>query len=110
MARLRFFFIGRVDKRIEVFVLKLGNYLKTFWPTLTNALEVYDGLIASLAENTSNEKSGVINDYFEYYKQDVLDAGLRSGKFVQGRLNVNKHHASLEAFVSRSSVQTTKGK
>ena len=66
-------------------------------------------------------------DYFEYYKPEVkgtglllvqahlssilqvLEAGLRAGKFVSGRLSVNKHLALTEAFVSRGSSHEKTG-
>ena len=39
----------------------------------------------------------------------VLEAGLRAGKFVSGRLSVNKHLAMTEAFVSRGSSHEKTG-
>ena len=39
----------------------------------------------------------------------VLEAGLRSGKFVSGRLSVNKHLAMTEAFVARGGAHEKTG-
>ena len=41
-------------------------------------------------------------DYAGYLPVDVLEAGVKSGRFVRGTLNVNKHNAMTEAFVKRS--------
>merc|ERR1719334_2474746 len=86
--------------RIEVFVLNLKQYLDTFWAHLTSALEVYKSIQQS-TKNPDEEKS---KEYFEYYKSDVLESGIKSGKFISGRINVNKHFGQTEAFVARGSV------
>ncbi len=39
-------------------------------------------------------------DYQGYLAQAVLEAGLKSGRFVQGRLQVNRYNAQQEAFVT----------
>ena len=87
--------------RLEIFVMTLGDYLEKFWPNLTDAIELYQGIFGALSnveEDMEKEE-----DYVDYLKLNVLEAGLRQGKFVKGRLNVNKHHASEEAFVIRNS-------
>ena len=48
---------------------------------------------------------GKTEGFFEYYKPEVLSAGLQSGKLVSGRISVNKHLAMTEAFVSRGAVK-----
>jgi DIS3-like exonuclease 1 len=37
-------------KRVEVFVMTLGDYLKKFWPDLTSAHDVYESLLAVHSE------------------------------------------------------------
>ncbi|KAH3841243.1 hypothetical protein DPMN_114702 [Dreissena polymorpha] len=43
-----------------------------------------------------------VSEYIGYLPQDVLGDGVKTGKFVQGFLQVSKSNASLEAFVRRS--------
>ena len=92
-------------ERIEVFVMSMKQYLDMFWAHLTHAQELHKALEFAAANPTEDRTK----DYFEYYKPEVLEAGLRAGKFVSGRLSVNKHLALTEAFVSRgsSAVKTT---
>ena len=59
--------------------------------------------------NILRDHRNIAKEYFEYYKNEVLQAGLKSGKFVSGRLNVNKHLAQTEAFVSRGSNHERSG-
>ena len=42
------------------------------------------------------------SDFVGYLPFDVLTAGIKSGRFVQGFLQVNKSNASQEAFLRRS--------
>ena len=39
--------------------------------------------------------------YSGYLPQEILEAGLKSGKYIQGHMNVNRSNASEEAFVRR---------
>ena len=84
-------------ERIEVFVMSMKQYLDMFWSHLDKARELLKALEFAAANPTEDRTK----DYFEYYKPEVLEAGLRAGKFVSGRLSVNKHLAQTEAFVSR---------
>jgi len=86
--------------RIEVFVLNLKQYLDMFWGHLTTAMEVYKSIQVAAA-HPEEEKS---KEYFEYYKTEMLESGIKSGKFISGRLNVNKHCSRTEAFVARGGV------
>ena len=38
-------------------------------------------------------------DYQNHLPTEVLEAGIKTGQYIQGRLNVNKHNAQNEAFV-----------
>ncbi len=40
--------------------------------------------------------------YVGYLQSELLQAGLKSGRYVQGHVNVNKHNAQEEAFVKPS--------
>uniref|UniRef100_T1IWQ4 DIS3-like exonuclease 1 n=1 Tax=Strigamia maritima TaxID=126957 RepID=T1IWQ4_STRMM len=89
------------NKSVEVFVLSLGNYLTTFWPNLTAVHELYFSLNASLTDNLDSKNDE--KEYVEYLPQEILQNGISTGKYHQGKLRVNKHHAHLEAFLSISS-------
>ena len=86
------------SRRVEIFVLKFGDYLKNFWPNLERAYEVYQSILDA-KDTVKSEKDS--EDYVDYLKQEVLEAGVKSGRYIQGRLNVNKHHSMQEAFVTR---------
>lgn len=86
------------SKRVEIFVLKFGDYLQNFWPSLETAQEMYKSLVDS---KDAVKKTRDSDDYVDYLKLEVLEAGIKSGRYIQGKLNVNKHHAMQEAFVTR---------
>ena len=71
------------NKRLEIFVLSTGDYLDKFWSSLPSIKECYDNLVESkqlkaLAGPKESE------DFTDYLKQEVLEAGVRTGRFVQG--------------------------
>ncbi|XP_041372546.1 LOW QUALITY PROTEIN: DIS3-like exonuclease 1 [Gigantopelta aegis] len=84
------------NKTLNVFVMPMKDYLNSFWSTLTGIIDLYDSLSAAL--KTKNKE----RDYAGYLPVDVLEAGVKSGRFIRGTLNVNKHSAMMEAFVKRS--------
>lgn len=43
--------------------------------------------------------------YSGYLPADVLEAGLKTGKYIQGHLNVNRQNAGDEAFVRRKRLE-----
>ena len=92
-------------QRLEVFVMTTEQYLEMFWSHLTKATD----LLRSILTSAANPVEDRTREYCEYYKPEILEAGLRSGKFISGRLNVNKHLSSTEAFVSRGSVHEAAG-
>ncbi len=86
--------------RHEVFVLKLGQYLEDFWPSLSSeARDVYAGLLESKRAVGSKTSKRSEEDYADYYKSGVVEAGLRQGRLFKGKLCVDKYHAGKEAFV-----------
>ncbi len=89
------------SKRIEIFVVSLGEYLDKFWSGVDSMRELYGGIRAALdaAAGATTKSDGV--DFEEYLKTEVLESGIKKGRFVQGKLHVNKHHATKEAFVVR---------
>ena len=92
-------------ERLEVFVMSMPQYLDMFWTHLHKAAD----LLKSIELAAANPVEDRTKEFTEYYKPDVLEAGLRSGKFISGRLNVNKHLALTEAFVARGSVHEAVG-
>ncbi|XP_053318305.1 DIS3-like exonuclease 1 isoform X2 [Spea bombifrons] len=82
-----------------VYVISFKNYLETFWPDLKSALELYESLRQSRCEREveGREKNG--KEYPEHLPVEVLEAGIKSGRFKRGVLSVNKHRSQLEAFV-----------
>ncbi|XP_072255223.1 DIS3-like exonuclease 1 [Pyxicephalus adspersus] len=82
-----------------VYVLSFKNYLETFWPHLKGALELYNSIRDALQEREteSREKNG--KEYQEHLPLEILEAGIKSGRYKQGVLSVNKHRSQIEAFV-----------
>jgi DIS3-like exonuclease 1 len=39
--------------------------------------------------------------YSGYLPMEIIEAGLKTGKYIQGHMNVNRSNASEEAFVRR---------
>ncbi|KAK6294086.1 hypothetical protein J4Q44_G00349160 [Coregonus suidteri] len=79
-----------------VYILSTQEYLQTFWPELQAAQELYCSIAQSLRERGSE---GTEREYTEHLPAEVLEAGIKSGRYIQGTLNVNKHRAQHEAFV-----------
>uniref|UniRef100_A0A8C5MFD5 DIS3-like exonuclease 1 n=1 Tax=Leptobrachium leishanense TaxID=445787 RepID=A0A8C5MFD5_9ANUR len=82
-----------------VYVISFKSYLETFWPDLKDAQELHESLRQSRQELglENQEKTG--KEYQEHLPTEVLEAGIKSGRYKQGILNVNKHRSQLEAFV-----------
>ncbi|EDL95796.1 similar to expressed sequence AV340375, isoform CRA_c [Rattus norvegicus] len=82
-----------------VFVISFKNYLDNFWPDLKAAHELCDSIIQSRRERESESQETHGKEYPEHLPLEVLEAGIKSGRYIQGILNVNKHRAQIEAFV-----------
>ncbi|KAJ7389197.1 DIS3 mitotic control [Desmophyllum pertusum] len=66
------------------------------------------GVFVMMNESASEAST---KEYLEYLPIEVLEAGIKAGRFLQGCINVNKHCAQEEAFVSKvrgGVFQTTK--
>ena len=106
--------------KLEVFILKLSDYLRDFWPTLSSALTLYEGLRAAHTElELVKENEGFIAESFsikkdtgyeEHWRPEAVAAGLKSGKLVQGRIYINKYHSQKEAFISRKNTTAESSK
>ncbi len=65
------------------------------------AREAYKAIAASQREGAAEESGPEARwDYTEYYRPEVLEAGVRAGKLIPGILRVNKHLSQQEAFVT----------
>ncbi|KAM6304566.1 DIS3-like exonuclease 1 [Podargus strigoides] len=82
-----------------VFVISFKNYLDNFWPDLKAAHELSDSILQARRERESESQENNGKEYPEHLPVEILEAGIKSGRFIQGTLNVNKHRAQLEAFV-----------
>ncbi|KAF0022328.1 hypothetical protein F2P81_025434 [Scophthalmus maximus] len=74
----------------------LPDYLQNFWPELRAAHELHASVCQAL-----QEKEGEVRErqYAEHLPPEVLEAGIKSGRYVQGTLNVSKHRAQTEASI-----------
>ncbi|XP_023076567.1 DIS3-like exonuclease 1 isoform X3 [Piliocolobus tephrosceles] len=82
-----------------VFVISFKNYLDNFWPDLKAAHELCDSILQSRQERENESQESHGKEYPEHLPLEVLEAGIKSGRYIQGILNVNKHRAQIEAFV-----------
>ncbi|NXS44397.1 DI3L1 exonuclease, partial [Balaeniceps rex] len=75
------------------------NYLDNFWPDLKAAHELFGSILQARRERESESQENNGKEYPEHLPVEILEAGIKSGRYIQGSLNVNKHRAQLEAFV-----------
>lgn len=88
--------------------MSLGHYLQEFHADDIELLEQYTSLVEAVAaeascEDTESDIRGGVRPgqtpFTAYKSPDVLEAGLKSGLYVQGTLKVNKYRSATEAFV-----------
>lgn len=79
-----------------VYVISTREYLLSFCPDLQAAHDLYNSIAQTLHER---ESEGAEKVYSEHLPAEVLEAGIKSGRYIQGNLSVNKHRAQHEAFV-----------
>ncbi|KAM9367045.1 DIS3-like exonuclease 1 [Symphorus nematophorus] len=77
-----------------VYVISVQDFLQNFWPELQAAHDLYNSISQALQEK---ESEGSQREYAEHLPAEVLEAGIKSGRYVKGTLNINKHHN--EAFI-----------
>ncbi|CAB4069016.1 DIS3L [Lepeophtheirus salmonis] len=70
------------------------KYLKDFWPNLDSAFDTYKSLKAL------DESSTKGSEFEDYIKTEMIEAGIKSGRLLEGILRVNKYHSTSEAFVT----------
>ncbi|XP_034471257.1 DIS3-like exonuclease 1 isoform X1 [Hippoglossus hippoglossus] len=79
-----------------VYVISVQEYLQNFWPELRAAHELCVSVCQALQEKESGGREG---EFAEHLPPEVLEAGIKSGRYIQGTLNVSKHRAQTEAFI-----------
>jgi len=111
------------NSRLEVFVIKLSEYLGNFWPKLSAAHTLYESLRAAHTELQLTSAAAAAADgtsslgdilakkkrtgYEDHWKPEAVEAGLKAGKLIQGTLIVNKYHSQQEATVMPRSGQAS---
>ncbi|TNM90591.1 hypothetical protein fugu_002880 [Takifugu bimaculatus] len=70
-------------------MLPLQDFLRDFWPELRAAHELYSSVSQALQEKVSE---GSQREYAEHLHAKVLEAGIKAGRYIQGTLNISKHH------------------
>lgn len=86
-----------------VYVISVQDYLQNFWPELQAAHDLYGSISQALQEK---ESEGTEREYTEHLPAEVLEAGIKSGRYIQGTLNISKHRAHSEATVMTEGLST----
>ncbi|KAJ3593004.1 hypothetical protein NHX12_005342 [Muraenolepis orangiensis] len=79
-----------------IYIVSMQEYLQNFWPELQAPQDLYCSVSQALQEKGSE---GTEREYTEHLPLEVLEAGIKSGRYIQGTLHVNKHRAQNEAIV-----------
>ncbi|GFT82179.1 DIS3-like exonuclease 1 [Nephila pilipes] len=86
-------------KHDSVKVYSMKEYLENMWKEVDSLLQLFESLHLALSAGTVNDMS---RSYDNYLPIDVLEAGIKAGRYLRGYIRVNKHNASEEAFVTSS--------
>ncbi|XP_008291591.1 DIS3-like exonuclease 1 [Stegastes partitus] len=86
-----------------VFVISVQEYLQSFWPDLKAAHELYSSISQVLQEKEGEDSE---KEFTEHLPAEVLEAGIKSGRYIQGTLNVSKHRAQNEASIMTEGLST----
>ncbi|XP_041073929.1 DIS3-like exonuclease 1 [Polyodon spathula] len=66
----------------DIYVISVKDYLEGFWPDLKAAHELYESLVQSLRERESESQE---KEYAEHLPMEILEAGIKSGRYIQVR-------------------------
>ncbi|CAK6981761.1 DIS3-like exonuclease 1 [Scomber scombrus] len=88
-----------------VYVMSVQDYLRDFWQDLQAAHDLYSSISQTLQEKESVSAEGG-KEYAEHLPSEILEAGIKSGRYIQGTLNVNKHRSQHEASVRPEGITT----
>ncbi|KAF8763581.1 DIS3-like exonuclease 1 like protein [Argiope bruennichi] len=83
----------------SVKVYSMREYLENMWKDVESILPLFESLHLALSTGTVKDLS---KSYDNHLSADVLEAGIKAGRYFRGYLRVNKHNASEEAFVTTS--------
>ncbi|GFX84222.1 DIS3-like exonuclease 1 [Trichonephila clavipes] len=86
-------------KHDSVKVYSMKEYLENMWKEVHSLLQLFESLHLAISAGTVNDLSSA---YDNYLPVDVLEAGIKAGRYFRGYIRVNKHNASEEAFVTSS--------
>uniref|UniRef100_H3CGP2 DIS3-like exonuclease 1 n=1 Tax=Tetraodon nigroviridis TaxID=99883 RepID=H3CGP2_TETNG len=73
-----------------VYVITVQDFLQNFWPELRAVRELYASVCQALQEKASE---GSQREYAEHVHAKVLEAGIKSGRYLQGTVKISKHHS-----------------
>ncbi|KAM7015861.1 DIS3-like exonuclease 1 [Tautogolabrus adspersus] len=79
-----------------VYVISVQDFLRNFWPDLQAAHDLYSSVSQALQEKESESSQ---KEFSEHLPAEVLEAGIKSGRYIKGTLNVSKHRAQNEASI-----------
>lgn len=63
----------------------MQNYLDNFWPDLKAAHELCDSILQSRRERENESQESHGKEYTEHLPLEVLEAGIKSGRYIQVR-------------------------
>ncbi|XP_076743106.1 DIS3-like exonuclease 1 isoform X1 [Maylandia zebra] len=86
-----------------VYVISVQDYLQSFWSDLQAAHELFSSISQAQQETEGDDGE---KEFPEHLPAEVLEAGIKSERYIQGTLNVNKHRAQNEAFVRPKNFST----
>uniref|UniRef100_A0A8C2P0Y5 DIS3-like exonuclease 1 n=1 Tax=Capra hircus TaxID=9925 RepID=A0A8C2P0Y5_CAPHI len=70
------------------------NYLDNFWPDLKAARELCESILQSRRERENESQESHGKEYPEHVPLEVLEAGIKSGRYVQVRIGAGPTRAS----------------
>ncbi|TKS70505.1 DIS3-like exonuclease 1 [Collichthys lucidus] len=79
-----------------VYVISVQDFLRDFWPQVQGAHELYSSISQALQEKESEAPQ---KEYSEHLPAEVLEAGIKSGRYIKGTLNISKHRPQNEASI-----------
>ncbi|XP_030581044.1 DIS3-like exonuclease 1 isoform X1 [Archocentrus centrarchus] len=84
-----------------VYVISVQDYLQSFWSDLQAAHELYSSISQALQEQGGEDGE---KEYAEHLPAEVLEAGIKSGRYIQGTLDVSKHRPQNDAFIRTKNI------
>lgn len=84
----------------------MQNYLDNFWPDLKAARELCESILQSRRERENESQESHGKEYPEHVPLEVLEAGIKSGRYVQVRAAVEDRRRTNQC-VSCSSLSSS---